>query len=398
MQERVDKKRLLITASTFPRYEEDTEPRFILDLAKELQKYLDVTVLVPAAIGAADKEILEGVRVERYHYFPIHRCETLCYPGAIVPRIREKKSRVLLVPFLFLGLFLALWKRRKQYDHVHANWLIPQGIIQGFLRMPFVLTGHGTDVSSLNKGIIKTLKRKAVRRAKVVTVVSVALKDKMLSWFSQEERKEIEPKVFVQPMGCDTSKFSPLYRKENLWQQEDKKVILFVGRLAEIKGVQYLIEAMQWVDAKLVIAGDGPLRGDLEERVRKLELADKVIFVGAKSHEELPVIYASADVFVAPSVTTKDKAREGFGLVILEAMASGLPVVASGSGGITEIITDGVNGLLTEEKDSQGLAHNINRILTDESLRGQLVQNMQETVKKYDFVYVGEQYAKLILS
>ena len=95
------KKRLLITGSTFPRYENDTEPRFILDLAKYMKEYAEVTVLVPAAPKAADTEVLEGVSVIRYHYFPVHSLETLCYPGAIVPRIREKKVRGLLVPWLF---------------------------------------------------------------------------------------------------------------------------------------------------------------------------------------------------------------------------------------------------------------------------------------------------------
>ena len=102
------KKRLLITGSTFPRYENDTEPRFILDIAKAMKEYADVTVLVPAAPGAADKERLEGVNVIRYHYFPIHSLETLCYPGAIVPRIKQKKTRALLVPWLFISLLYNL--------------------------------------------------------------------------------------------------------------------------------------------------------------------------------------------------------------------------------------------------------------------------------------------------
>ena len=101
----MEKPRLLVTASTFPRWKGDTEPRFVLDLCKKLTAYFDVTVLVPAAPGAARKEMLEGVSVIRYHYFPVHKWETLCYPGAIVPRIREKKVRVLLVPFLFFALW-----------------------------------------------------------------------------------------------------------------------------------------------------------------------------------------------------------------------------------------------------------------------------------------------------
>ena len=222
------KKRLLITASTFPRWKGDTEPRFVLDLVKGLKRYFDVTVLVPATPGAKSKEVLEGVKVIRYHYFPIHRCETLCYPGAIVPRIKEKKVRIILVPFLFIALFLNILKLRTDFDLVHAHWLIPQGIVQSFFNIPYIVTGHGGDVTSLNKGIIRNLKIRCLAKARAVTVVSNALK---------KEVKQLCPKkkVYVISMGCDTSLFSPQYRIKNYFQQNDKPVILFVGRLAEKK-------------------------------------------------------------------------------------------------------------------------------------------------------------------
>jgi len=301
-----EKKRLLITASTFPRWAGDTEPRFILDLAKSLTDHYDVTVLVPADPAAADRETIEGVKVERYHYFPVHKWETLCYPGAIVPRIREKKVRIILVPFLFLGLYRALYKRRTKYDIVHANWLIPQGIVQSFLHMPYLLTGHGADIASLNFAPVRMFKKRAIRRAGAVTVVSGALKDKATSLFPAGEREEIREKIIVQPMGCDTSKFTPQHRVDNFWHQGDRRVVLFVGRLAEKKGVTYLIEAMRYTDAVLVIVGDGPLRKSLKKQVRNLGLTKRVIFMGARGHEELPAIYASADVFAAPSVTAKE--------------------------------------------------------------------------------------------
>lgn len=395
MQEQ-EKKRLLITASTFPRYAGDTEPRFILDLAVELQKYFEVTVLVPAAPGAEDTEVLEGIRVERYHYFPIHRLETLCYPGAIVPRIREKKARALLVPFLFAGLYCAVWNRRKDYDCIHAHWIIPQGIVQSFFSVPYLLTGHGGDVTSLNRGIIKHLKKRAIRRAKRFTVVSEALKEETLRLFAEKEQELIAAKTAVQPMGCQSRRFGAAYRKNNYWSQGKEKVVLFVGRLAEKKGVAYLIEAMQWIEGKLVVVGDGPLKEELVRQARQLLPEDKVLFMGAKSHEELPEIYASADVFAAPSVTAKDKDKEGFGLVILEAMASGLPVAAFASGGITEIIRHEENGLLAREKDSAELACQINRLLNDGELRSRIIRNTEATVRQYDYEAVGERYAGLL--
>lgn len=396
MQERVPKKKLLITASTFPRYEGDTEPRFVLDLAKEQQKYYDVTVLVPSAPGTTDEEVLEGVRVERYHYLPVHKWETLCYPGAIVPRIKENKIRILQVPFLFLGLYRAVKKRIKNYDCVHAHWIIPQGIVQSFLKAPYLLTGHGGDVTSLNIGIIKWLKKRAVRKAERITVVSSALKRELLELFGDEEQQRIEEKVAILPMGCCLDKFNTREDKTKNAENGEKKTVLFVGRLAEKKGVAYLISAMEKVEAKLVIVGDGPLRSDLMQQTEELKLQDKVTFLGAKSHEELPAIYASADMLVVPSVTAKDKDKEGFGLVILEAMAAGVPIVASDSGGITEIIRDEYNGLLVKERDSEGLAKGINRLLEDAELREYLTKNMRETAERYDYRVVGKQYAELI--
>lgn len=258
------KKKLLVTASTFPRWEGDTEPRFVLDLSSHMTDEFDVTVLVPASPGAKDTEVMNGVKVIRYHYFPIHKWETLCYPGAIVPRIKEKKVRILLVPFLFISLYFKLWRILPEYDIVHAHWLIPQGIVQSFFKKPYIVTGHGGDVTSLNKGIIKKLKVRCLKKASHVTVVSNYLKERVEELASHEIE---EPSVIS--MGVDTSKFGKQYRVENYFNQGDKKVVLFVGRLAEKKGVTYLIEAMKSVDAILVIVGDGPLHDKLVEQAKE---------------------------------------------------------------------------------------------------------------------------------
>ncbi len=387
------KKRLLITGSTFPRYEKDTEPRFILDLAKAMKEYASVTVLVPAAPDAADHETLEGVNVIRYHYFPIHSLETLCYPGAIVPRIKQKKARALLVPWLFISLFYHLFKLRNSYDIVHSNWLIPQGIIQSFVGRPYIVTGHGADVTSLNKGVFLKLKRRCIRKAAGVTAVSVPLLNVMNSLHANKHTEVIS-------MGCDTSFFGKEYYKENFFGQGNKKVILFVGRLAEKKGVTYLIDAMNYIDnAVLIIAGKGPLKEELEiqaDDVCKVKNEKCIKFIGAKTHEELRAVYASSDIFVMPSITAKDGDKEGFGLVMLEAFASGLPVVASRSGGITDLIKDGVNGYLTEEKDSKGIADRINIVLNDKNIYNRFVMAAKDTAAQYDYKIIAKKYNDFI--
>lgn len=384
----MEKKKLLVTASTFPRWEGDTEPRFVLDLCTKLANEFDITVLVPAAPGAKKREILENVNVIRYHYFPIHKWETLCYPGAIVPRIREKKIRVLLVPFLFLSLYFHLLAELPKYDAVHAHWIIPQGIVQSFFKKPYIVTGHGGDVTSLNKGVLRKLKIRCLKKAKHVTVVSEHLKSKI-----KELVPDIEPSVIS--MGVDTSRFGNEYFVPDYFGQGNKKVVLFVGRLAEKKGVSYLIDAMKNIDAFLVIAGDGPLKAELEKKAEEV-IPGKVRFLGAKTHEELKCIYASADVFAAPSITATDGDQEGIPTAIMEAMASGLPVVASKSGGIAQLISDGVDGLLCEEKCVGEIEKNIQILLYDTETRDKILQASKKTILKYDYENIAKRYAEVI--
>lgn len=386
------KKKLLVTASTFPRWENDTEPRFVLDLCRHMTDQFDVTVLVPAAPGAKEKEVLDGVKVIRYHYFPIHKWETLCYPGAIVPRIREKKVRILLVPFLLLSLYFHLMRLLPNYDLVHAHWLIPQGIVQSFFKKPYIVTGHGGDVTSLNKGILRRLKIRCLKKASGVTVVSEHLRSQV-----QKLSPGIEPSVIS--MGVDSTRFGKQYRVSNYFGQEEKKVVLFVGRLVEKKGVTYLIEAMKEVDALLVIVGDGPLREKLEAQsyaANAISEWDKIRFLGAKTHEELRIIYASADLFVCPSVTAKDGDQEGIPTLIMEAMASGLPVIASNSGGTGGLVKNGINGFLCEEKNVQQLANNVRRLLCDEKLYLRMQEEEKKIIGQYDYRCIAKKYKNLL--
>jgi len=383
------KKKLLITCSTFPRWKTDTEPRFIFDYAEAMTEYFDVTVIAPAAPNAKEREKMSDVNVIRYHYFPIHKWETLCYPGAIVPRIREKKIRVLLVPFLFLSLYFHLIRILPEYDIVHAHWLIPHGIVQSFIKSkPYIVTGHGGDVTSLNRGILRLFKNRCLRNAKCVTVVS-----EHLSGCVQRIVPEINP--YVISMGVNLKNFGRQYYVPDYFDQGDKKVILFVGRLAEKKGVTYLIEAMKQIEAVLVIVGDGPLRNGLQKQAELLERG-KIRFLGGKTHDELRIVYASADLFVAPSITATDGDQEGLPTTIMEAMASGLPVVASRSGGIAQMVKDGVNGLLCEEKCVWQLVDNICSLLNDENLYQKIVKGAADTIKEYDYDNIAQKYSEIM--
>ena len=120
------------------------------------------------------------------------------------------------------------------------------------------------------------------------------------------------------------------------------------------------------------------------------------MFLGAKTHDELKILYASADIFAAPSVTAEDGDQEGMPTTIMEAMASGIPIVSTKSSGIMQLIDDGENGLLCEEKNISRLAENINRLLENEQLCRQLVKNGLETVREYDYSVIAERYKEIL--
>jgi phosphatidylinositol alpha-mannosyltransferase len=175
----------------------------------------------------------------------------------------------------------------------------------------------------------------------------------------------------VIPNGIDTRHFSP--NVAPIDELRDGKLnILFVGRLEKRKGADYLLKAYERVkrdipDSRLIIVGPGTkLRDKYEKRVKKHSLKD-VVFVGYTNYEELPRYYKTADVFCAPAT-----GWESFGIVLLEAMAVGKPIVASNIDGYASILTHGAEGLLVPPKDEKSLAQALTSLLNDEKLRQEM--------------------------
>lgn len=349
--------RVLMLTSTLPRWEGDSEPRFVLDLAKQLSDDFDIEILAPHTQGAARSEILEGIKVIRFRYwFP--RWESVAYQGGITWRLRENRARIFQIPLFLCSLAWHLFRRLTQTPRInliHAHWLIPQGLVAVLVRglaarrVPVVTTSHGGDLFGLQGSIWKTIKRKVLRESDAVTVVSRAMADTASNLVSG-----INPIVI--PMGTDLTKtFTP--------QLEPRtgpiKNLLFVGRLVERKGVKYLLEALALVvkrhpDVHLRVIGHGPMQSSLESYANRLGLKEVVSFLGPRLHHELPEYYRQADLTVFPSCD-----QEGFGLVMVEAMGSGCPVIASNLAAVGDVIEDGVSGTLVAPADSVELANAI---------------------------------------
>jgi glycosyltransferase involved in cell wall biosynthesis len=248
------------------------------------------------------------------------------------------------------------------------------------LQVPLVVTFHGLDATVRNEYAEHSLTQRMYFRrreqlkheAKLFIAVSEFIKQKLMQQGFPPE------KIIVHYIGVDTERFQP----DPALQR--KPVVLFVGRLVEKKGCEYLIRAMSAVQAaipevELVVIGDGVLRSSLEQLAKKL--LKHYRFLGVQPPESVRTWMQTAKIFCVPSITARSGDSEGFGMVFIEAQATGLPVVSFISGGISEAVADGETGLLAPEGDWQKLAMYIRRLLTDRELWQKFSRNGQVRVR-----------------
>jgi glycosyltransferase involved in cell wall biosynthesis len=357
-------------------------------------------VLAPYASGAPLHEKWGSLNIHRFKYWPGRQD---CFGGhAIVPSLKRKPWLWLVVPFFIISQFLCAMRIIREYsiDVIHAHWILPQGllaVICGKLlprKVRIVVTSHGADVYGL--AFMGPLKRWVMRQSAAITVVSRAL-------LREVNRIGIPDslRVRVISMGIDTSLFHP-DRRSNAVRMDyaiDGPFILFVGRLTAKKGLTYLLSALPQVlsrcpTAKLIIVGDGEEREDLVRQAARLGLTDRnILFLGPMSHSDLAWLYATADVFVGPSITTDDGDREGFGLVFVEALASGCAVVATDLPAMSDIIADGLTGLVVPQRDSHALAEAVSLLLADPEMRQRIGHRGRDYVcRHFDWNIIAEKY------
>lgn len=390
---------LLVTASTFPRWESDSEPRFVYDLCVRLAETFHVVVLAPHAPGAASYEQWGQLHIHRYRYAPA-ALETLAYEGGITANLKQHRWKWLLLPGFFFGQWLALRQLLKTYPVVviHAHWLIPQGLMAvaatyGKIHKPRLLcTSHGGDLFGLQDKVSLQLKRWVIKHCDALTVVSHFMVGKV-----QALAGDTTPPISVIPMGTDLEHtFVPDPTVHRLPNQ-----LLFVGRLVEKKGVKYLLQALQEVstqrpDTTLVIAGSGPLQAELESMTQALGLAQQVTFAGRLEHKALVRLYQESTVAVFPFVQAKDGDMEGLGLVMVEAMGCGCPVIASDLPAVRDVVNHREN--LCEPANPTELAICIQRTLENSSeTQGIYWQAQHQAVcKSFGWDNINSQYQTLI--
>ena len=374
--------RALVVATTYPARPGDGTPAFVRDLCLELSADCDVTVLVPAVPGAAAREQDGPLTVVRHRYF-WRRWETVAH-GAILENVRASRVAAVQVPFLVVSQWLAVRRefRRVRPDVIHAHWLIPAGVSARGLarRAPLVVTTLGGDLYALRGTLGRWLKRRVVAAARTVTVMNADMAARVRELGGTDVR--------VMPMGARFSVVS-------IVPGTGPVRVLAVGRLVEKKGFDVLLTAMASVpDAVLTIVGDGPDRAALAERAAPL--GDRVTFTGHLTRAELDAQLSRADIAVFPSRPAASGDQDGLPVAMLEAMGSGLAVIASNLAGLNEAIEDGVSGVLVPPADPAALATALRQIAGEPAKRRALGEAAARRAEAYSLESVGARYRALI--
>jgi glycosyltransferase involved in cell wall biosynthesis len=377
-----------IITTSFPRWRADYTGAFIYEAARAIQQQgLQVKVISMHAPGTARHENWDGIEIYRTRYLP-EAWELLKSEGGGLPEVwkNNPKARPQIFPFM-LAFLIDVFIHTRDCDLLHANWTISGAIawiISIFNRKPYFVTIQGSDIyKAVKLPLVTSITRAALNHAKKILVLSKAL--------AQQVNLIGIPlsKIEIVPNGVDTSHFIPLP-----YEQRENQ-ILFVGSLIERKGVQHLIQAFaptsaKYPDTHLILVGEGLQRSMCEDMVRSLGLEKKVHFAGAQPQEQVAENMRKARVFVLPSI------EEGLGVVLLEALASGTPIVASNVGGIADVVDEKV-GVLVPPGDAGQLAGAIQFLLNLTPLEWtELNSNARKrAIETYDWEQIARRIVRI---
>ncbi len=334
-----------------------------------------------------------GASVERLPANRLVRVATAV--GQIITQIHKKPVPLLrsLNAFEFgreassLGIFYKTLPFVKngadRYDIVHCHFG-PNGNLAALLKKVGAI--RGKIVTAFHGEAGYTGQKRHARGYDLLFEVG----DLMLPMSEREKQNLIElgcspQKIVVHRMGVDLSKFVFTPRQP---RSDGEARLLTVARLVEKKGIEYAIRAVasvleEYPRIEYNIAGDGPLRGDLENLIAELDVGDRIKLLGWKRQEEVVGLVKRADILLAPSVTSKDGDQEGIPVALMEALAQGLPVLSTYHSGIPELVQDGESGFLVPERDVDALAEKLKHLVKHQEIWARMGRAGREYVERY---------------
>lgn len=385
--------KILVIGSVYPRFHEDAEVPWLRASVAHLKKAgLGIQVLAPAYKGLKTHEI-DGVKVNRFRYAPAS-WEILTHEEGAPSKMASKPwLQLLAIPYIISGFFKCISICRKfKPDVIHAHWPFPHAYIAlgaaKLFRIPLVLNFHGAELLLIRKKKwVKPFLKFAIGQAQAVFANS--------SFTASKIKALRNVNVEWSPYGTTLESSTASEVEAVPHPINGKFKILFVGRHIERKGICYLIEAAKYLPRdkfEIRIVGVGDLTEKLKELAEQVDaLAPaglrhdspaEIVFTGKLSPEELAKEYRTANVFTLPAIIDSKGDTEGLGVVLIEAMELGLPIVASNVGGIPDVVIDGESGILVPEKDPQALANAFKRLESEPGLVKQLLEGSRKRIRE----------------
>ncbi|HWB31151.1 MAG TPA: glycosyltransferase [Vicinamibacterales bacterium] len=387
---------VMITTS-YPRFPGDGVGSFIEPIAKGVAaRGHEVHLVAPWHPALTRGREEDGVFFHFFRYALTPSMNVFGYASSLHADTQLKLAAWLATPSaLAAGTFKAMRvAQKRRATVVHAHWAVPGGVIGSVAAggRPLVVSLHGSDVFvAERRALVGRAAHHVFKRAEWITACSDDLHRRAVVLGAPADRIE------TLPYGVDVARFapSPATRTDvrRRFDLGEGPVIFGAGRLVSKKGFEVLIDAVLALratmpDARVVIAGDGDLRADLERRAAPLGAR---VLLGTQPQDEIGRLAAAADVVAVPSVHDEAGNVDGLPNVALEALATGTPVVASRVGGLPQAIEDGVTGLLVPEQDARALADALGRLLRDRPLARRLGTSAREAVtRRFGWPHVAE--------
>jgi glycosyltransferase involved in cell wall biosynthesis len=361
-----------------------------------VQKGVRVTVLAPHCDGEPFNEIKDGIRIIRFPYFYPFSKQKVAYHHGLVENLKTSILAKLQLPLFFISFILHGFIHGKGKSIIHAHWF-PAGLVGMILKKKtgkkLVLMMHHPHKKNLLYKLI-------LKNTDFLFANSSYVLEKTLNIYPV-------PKSQVLPVPINYEQFAPGNNAEEIRKQLDIGDDIFVfsaGRFVKWKGFEYLIKAFDILvneynktNIKLRIAGHGPSETSLKDLIRRYQLEHYVQLIGYIPNHQMNEFYSAADIFVIPSIVDENGDTEGFGLVSLEANACETPVIGSKVGGIVDVIEDGYNGFLVEQKNSSEIADKINKLAEDGDLRKKMAQNgRKKVVKNFNWTKITSEMIKAL--
>jgi glycosyltransferase involved in cell wall biosynthesis len=371
---------IVMVTSSYPRFPGDSVGTFMEPIATAVaRRGHDVHIVAPWHPLVRRAPLEGGVRFHFYKYAPIESLNVFGYASALRADVKLRGAAFVAAPLALAQGWRTARAVARRYGAtvMHGHWVVPGGAVASWAapRLPLVVSLHGSDVFVAEKlAPARAAARATFRRAGAITACSGDLARRAIGLGADPSRIE------VVPYGVDTGRFKPDAADRRAVRSaigiEDERILVFTaGRLVRKKGFEYLISAMAalpaGVGATLAIGGTGDLARELEALAATVG-AERVRFLGNLAQDQVARHLAAADIVVTPSVRDEAGNVDGLPNVVLEALASGSPLITTAAGGIGAVVRDDVTGVVVPERDPAAIAAAIAALARDPARRARL--------------------------